>query len=307
MIASMLQRGSMMLELVRFSHTIFALPFALLATIMAFTVPLDSGRFPAFRLQDLIGILCCMVFARTSAMAFNRVVDRQFDAANPRTANRHLPAGLMPVWQAVALTIISGLAFVAATLLFLPNILPVSFAVPVLLFLCGYSYAKRFTAGAHLWLGIALSLSPICAWVAIRGVAPWADPIDVLPAVVLAAAVATWVAGFDMIYACQDADFDRQSGLHSIPAKIGIRGALRLAAGLHAITVGLLLALPWTSAELGLGWLYWGAIVGIGVLLWYEHSLVSPDNLERVGIAFFNVNAIISVVVLLAAGIDCWF
>lgn len=305
--SAVVRQGRMMLEMVRFSHTIFALPFAMLASAMALAVPLRSGEVPLFRFQDLIGILCCMVFARTAAMAFNRIVDRDFDLRNPRTAKRHLPAGTISLRGAIMLTTASSLGFLAATLLFLPNPLPLLFAVPILLLLLGYSLSKRFTSAAHLWLGIALSLSPICAWVAIRGLEVWSFPLDLLPPSILALGVASWVAGFDIIYACQDAEFDRQMGLHSIPARYGIGGGLRIAACLHAGTLFFLLMLPLTSEKLGLAWLYYGAVLGIGGLLWYEHSLVREDQLDRVGVAFFQCNALISVILLVAGGIDCWW
>lgn len=299
-------RGRMMLEMIRFSHTIFALPFAVLATLMALRVPFPSGGEPVPKLGDFIGILACMVLARSAAMAFNRVADQRFDAANPRTANRHLPAGLIRRGEAIAMTVICSLGFVAATLLFLPNRLPLYASLPVLLFLLGYSLAKRFTAAAHLWLGIALSLAPVCAWVAIRGEVVLATPADLLPPLILAAAVALWVTGFDIIYACQDEAFDRRVGLQSVPSRLGVRGALRLAAAVHGGMVAVLVALPTVSPVLGLGWLYYAAVLGIAALLWYEHRLVRPDDLERVGVAFFNVNAIVSLVLLLAAGVDCW-
>lgn len=304
---ALLLRCRMLLELIRFSHTIFALPFAVLATVMALRVPLSSGAAPVVRLQDLLGILACMVLARSAAMAFNRVVDQKFDAANPRTANRHLPAGLLRRGEAMGLTVVCSVGFIAGALLFLPNRLPVFAAVPVLLFLLGYSLAKRFTSAAHLWLGIALSLAPICAWIAIRGEEVLRVPADLWPPVILAAAVALWVAGFDIIYACQDEVFDRQAGLRSVPARWGARAALRWAAAAHAAMVVALVALPLVSPVLGLGWLYYAAVIGIAGLLWYEHRLVRPDDLERVGIAFFHVNAVVSLVLLLAAGIDCWW
>lgn len=306
-----LKRIRMMLELVRFSHTIFALPFAILATVMAARVPLPDGATPQVRLVDLVGILLCMVFARTAAMAFNRWIDHRIDTANPRTATRHLPAGLMRRSEVLGLVVLSSLAFVGATLIFLPNKLPLMFSVPVLLFLLGYSLAKRFTAAAHLWLGVALSLSPICAWIALRGLglqqATWTEfAMDLLPPFVLAIAISLWVAGFDIIYACQDAAYDVEAGLHSIPARFGVAGGLKIAAGLHAAMVVALTVLPWTSQGLGLSWLYYITIVGIAGMLWYEHRLVSPKDLQRVGVAFFHVNAIVSVVLLVAAGLDCW-
>ncbi|MFM8222256.1 MAG: UbiA-like polyprenyltransferase, partial [Planctomycetaceae bacterium] len=208
------------LELVRFSHTLFALPFALLSAVLAWRqTALERGTW---RWQQLLGILLCMVFARTVAMAFNRLVDRQIDAGNPRTAGRHLPAGLLSVGNVVGLLVACGLGFVASTLLFLPNEWPAWLSLPVLLFLCGYSYAKRFTAWCHYWLGAALMLSPVAAWIALRGEVTWTP-------VLLGLAVFFWVGGFDVIYACQDVDFDRDRGLFSLPARIGVGPALRLA------------------------------------------------------------------------------
>jgi len=189
------------LEMIRFSHTLFALPFALLAAAMAWALNARSTPPIPFRWFDLLGILLCMVTARSAAMAFNRLADRRIDALNPRTNKRHLPSGLLGVRWVWAFTIVSGLGFVLATLLFLPNWIPLAASVPVLLFLFGYSYAKRFTILAHLWLGIALALAPSAAWVVLR------SEIAATP-LLLSTAVALWVAGFDIIYACQDFEFD---------------------------------------------------------------------------------------------------
>ena len=191
------------LELIRFSHTIFALPFALLSAVLAW-------RTVEFRWRDLVGILLCMVSARSASMAFNRVADRHIDAQNPRTAARHLPAGLLDLRVVVMFIVACGVGFVASTLLFLPNRLPLILSLPVLAFLCGYSYAKRFTALAHYWLGAALMLSPIAAWIAVTGGVAW-------PPVLLGLAVFFWVGGFDIIYACQDVDFDRVTPLVERP------------------------------------------------------------------------------------------
>jgi 4-hydroxybenzoate polyprenyltransferase len=286
-----------LLELIRFSHTLFALPFALLAAVMAW-------HRTAFRPRDLLGILLCMVAARSFAMAFNRLADRRLDAHNPRTAGRHLPAGILSVGQVSAFAAASAAGFIAATLLFSPNRLPLYLAVPVLLFLAGYSYAKRFTALSHFWLGMALALSPIAAWIAIRGETVMAIPGDLLPAVVLGGAVLTWVAGFDIIYACQDFHADRAAGLHSIPAAFGIPVALRLAAACHLGTLLCLVYLP--MAYPLFGWLYWFALAAVAALLIYEHWLVRPDDLSRVNAAFFNVNAIISLGMFIAGSLDLW-
>jgi 4-hydroxybenzoate polyprenyltransferase len=291
----------MLLGLIRFSHTIFALPFAALATVMAITTPLDGGEVTV-GFRHFVGILLCMVFARSVAMAFNRLVDHQFDAANPRTAGRHLPAGLLGRGEVWAFTLLCVAGFIGSTLLFLPNRLPLWGSVPVLLFLCGYSLAKRFTSAAHLWLGVALALSPICVWLALRG---WTSIDDLVPALLLAGGIAAWVTGFDIIYACQDASFDKSAGLNSVPARLGIAGALRLAAASHFITVLFLAAIPFAAPQVGLGAIYLAAVAIVAGLLCYEHRLVSPDDLERVNQAFFNVNAAISLLLLVAGGLDC--
>lgn len=277
-----------LLELIRFSHTIFALPFALIAALLAWQ---DEW----FRIEDLLGILLCMVFARSAAMAFNRLVDANIDAKNPRTAGRHLPAGLLRRGPVIVFTGLCCAGFIASTLLFIvrepPNTWPLYLSVPVLLFVLGYSLAKRFTSLAHFWLGAALMLAPVAAWIAIKGLEDLAVPI------VLGAAVMCWVAGFDMLYACQDADFDREHGLHSIPARIGVKPSLRLAALCHAAMYGLLVLLGFGSEHLGP--IYLGGLGLIGALLVYEHSLVRADDLSRVNRAFFHVNGVISVGLLL--------
>ena len=290
-----------LLELIRFSHTVFALPFALLAAVMAWAETVRSGA-ATWRWQELLGILWCMVAARSAAMAFNRLADHKLDAQNPRTAGRHLPAGILSVGSVAVFAVICSLVFIVGTLLFLPNRLPLYLSVPVLCFLLGYSYTKRFTALAHFWLGAALMLAPIAAWIAIRGQFVMVDPADLLPALVLGGAVLLWVAGFDMIYACQDADFDQQHGLHSIPAKLGIHGALRLAAICHAGAVVLLMLLPLSYPPLG--WIYYAGITAVSVLLAYEHFLVRPNDLSRVNTAFFHVNAVISIGVFALVSVD---
>jgi len=288
------------LELVRFSHTIFALPFALMAVILAFQAP--AAASPAEWWRRGLGVILCMVTARTAAMAFNRLVDRSFDAANPRTAARHLPRGDLAVGEVFGLVALSCGAFIAATVLFLPNWLPLVLSVPVLAWLLGYSYAKRFTMLAHVWLGAALGMAPVAAWIAIRGEALLSNPADGLPALILGLAVTTWVAGFDIIYACQDAGFDASQGLHSIPARLGVPRALTLAMGLHAVTLAILATLPLVVPQLGA--VYWGTLVAIAALLVWEHSLVRPDDLSRVNQAFFTANAAIGLLLLVAIAID---
>lgn len=293
-----------LLEMIRFSHTLFALPFALLSAVMAWTSQGPSGERLPFSWATLAGILVCMVGARSAAMAFNRLTDRDIDGQNPRTASRHLPAGLLSTSTVVAFTIVSALVYFAGTLLFLPNRWPMYLSVPVLAFLLGYSYTKRFTSLAHFWLGAALMLAPVCVWIALRGEWIESSPRDIAPAVLLGVAVLCWVSGFDMIYACQDADFDARSGLRSIPARLGVRGALRLAAVCHMAMIGLLAVLPWLCPTVPLSWLYLAAVGVVAVLLVYEHSLVRPDDLTRVNVAFFQVNAIVSIGLLIVATID---
>ncbi len=296
------------LELVRFSHTLFALPFALMSTLVASRRGIDPavlGPGSWGWLRPLAGILVCMVAARTAAMAFNRLVDRTIDAANPRTASRHLPRGDVGAGEVLLLVVGSCLAFVAGTLLFLPNWLPVALSVPVLAWLLGYSYAKRFTSLAHVWLGIALGFAPVAAWIAVRGQTLLHDPADLLPAALLGLAVTCWVAGFDIIYACQDATFDAAQGLHSIPARLGVPRALGLSKWFHAITLGLLAALPRLVPELG--WIYWVAFAAIVILLAWEHWLVTPTDLSRVNQAFFTANVAIGLILLAAMAADLWW
>jgi 4-hydroxybenzoate polyprenyltransferase len=292
------------LEMIRFSHTVFALPFALLAALMAWRTELPGGGRVMFRWQDLAGILVCMVGARSAAMAFNRWTDQDVDAANPRTKSRHLPAGILSAGTVLAFTLASAAVFIAGTFLFWPNWLPLALALPVLLFLLGYSYAKRFTSLAHFWLGLALMLAPVCAWIALRGIAVYEQPWDLLPAALLGLGIFTWVSGFDIIYACQDADFDRQAQLRSVPAWLGITGALRLAAACHAVTVLMFALLPWLCPQLHWGWIFGSGLAAVACLLAYEHSLVRPDDLTRVNLAFFHVNAVISIGLLVVGGID---
>ncbi len=296
----MLHRVRLMLELIRFSHTLFALPFALLAAAMAWSENRHASPPAAWRWTDLLGILLCMATARSAAMAFNRLADAGIDAENPRTARRHLPAGLLSRGSVVAFAVACSAAFVAATLIFLPNRLPLYLSLPVLSILLTYSFTKRFTALSHFWLGAALMLAPVSAWIAIRGEFVERRIADLLPAVVLGGAVMLWVAGFDIIYACQDADFDRRRGLKSVPARLGVERALKLAAACHAGTILLLSLLPVVYNRFG--WVYWAGLGAVAVLLVYEHRLVRPDDLTRVNKAFFNVNAVISLG-LLAVGL----
>ncbi|GIW93238.1 MAG: 4-hydroxybenzoate octaprenyltransferase [Pirellulaceae bacterium] len=299
-----MKRIRQLLELIRFSHTLFAMPFALWSAVMAWTTPGPAGVPPAFRWRDLVGIVLCMVTARSAAMAFNRWADRRLDAANPRTAGRHLPAGILDERSVVLFTIAMAAGFLASTLLFLPNYLPLLLAPLVLLFLLVYSYTKRFTMWCHFWLGASLMLAPVSAWIAVRGLFLWETPSDLAPALLLGLAVLTWVAGFDIIYACQDIEFDRRERLYSIPALMGARGALRLAAACHAATLLLLALLPQSFPQLGLAHIYNVALASVAVLLVIEHWLVKPDDLSRVNVAFFHVNVAVSIALFLAGSID---
>ncbi len=263
------------LEMIKWEHSIFALPFALCGAMLA------AGGLPTA--HQLIWIVVAMVAARSAAMAFNRLADASIDAANPRTSTRALPAGhLSPAFVATFIVISSAIFVVAAAQL---NRLALWLSPVALAVLLLYSYTKRFTRWSHLVLGFALGIAPSAAWIAVRGSL---DPRILL----LTAAVTFWVGGFDVLYACQDFDFDRQTGLHSIPRHLGILRALWVARAFHAIMLALLIALLWSF---GLGKL---AIVGVAVvaaLLAYEHSLVSPDDLSKLNAAFFTMNGVISV------------
>jgi 4-hydroxybenzoate polyprenyltransferase len=264
-------------RMIKFSHSIFAMPFALAAAVLAARqAPVSWTTFAL--------IVACMVFARSCAMGFNRIVDRRFDAQNPRTAIREIPSGQMSVTTAKVLTGAAAALFVVCAILLNPLCGALS---PVALFVvCGYSYAKRFTAFVHIWLGVALGIAPVAAWIAVTGtVAP--------VAVVLAVAVATWVSGFDILYSLQDEDFDRGQGLRSIPVALGQVGSLWVSGGLHVVTVALLASVPFLAP---LGWAYWVGWALITGVLAYEHSLVKPGDLSRIDKAFFDLNGYVSLV-----------
>jgi 4-hydroxybenzoate polyprenyltransferase len=270
------------LEMIKFSHTLFALPFALMGAALAVSKPgvVVTGVKP------WVGILTCMVGARSAAMAFNRIVDRRIDAKNPRTATRHIPSGFLSTRSVAIFTVVSCSIFLAGTALFLPeNPWPLRLSSPVLLWLLGYSLAKRFTSLAHVWLGLALGMAPAAAWVAFRG------ELSLTP-VLLGLAVTFWVSGFDILYACQDYDFDTKAGLHSIPARFGIRRSLKIAALLHLLMI---LMLVGVGLSMPLGWIYFGGVLAVASLLVYEHSLVKPEDLSKVNVAFFQMNILISI------------
>jgi 4-hydroxybenzoate polyprenyltransferase len=286
----MLRRLNDLLGMIKFSHTLFALPFALFGAALA-----AHGRDGWHgRARDWLGILLCMATARSAAMAFNRLVDRRIDALNPRTAVRHLPSGQLSVGAVTGFLVVCSLGFVASTLLFLPNRWPLYLSVPVLAWICGYSFAKRFTSLAHVWLGSALMLAPVAAWIALRGDLAW-------PPVVLGLAVLFWVSGFDVIYACQDVEFDRAHGLFSIPRRLGVPNALRFAALAHVAMVACLVAL---GLVYPLGGVYFAGVAAIAALLVYEHAIVRPDDLSRVNLAFFHVNIVISMGLLAFGLVD---
>lgn len=263
-------------RMIKFSHSIFALPFALSGAALA-------AATYGFRWVQLGWIVVAMVAARSAAMGFNRLVDRHIDAANPRTARRELPAGAMSATAVTLFVLVSSALLVVAAWQLNPLCLwlsPVALAV-----VFGYSFTKRFTWGSHLVLGLALALAPLGAWIAVTG------RFD-LPPVILGAAVMTWVAGFDVLYACQDHDFDRGAGLHSIPVRFGLHGALRLARGLHVLAVGAMLGL---GAVADLQAVYFVGVVAIAGLLVHEHRLVRPDDLTQVNTAFMTMNSLVSV------------
>ena len=270
------------LSLIKFSHTVFALPFALIGFILAVKSRYLAAGFSW--MPSLAKMLLCMVFARSAAMAFNRYLDRRFDALNPRTAVREIPAGVIKPTHALAFTILNCFFFVLTTWFINSACFYLSFvALFVILF---YSYTKRFTALCHIVLGLGLSLSPIGAYLSVTG------RFDVMP-VLFSVIVLTWVSGFDIIYALQDEAFDRSQKLHSIPAAIGIRNALIVSTLLHVLSAGLVIAV---GVYGHMNWIYWiGAAVYIS-LLTYQHLLVKPSDLSKVNMAFANTNGIASVV-----------
>ena len=275
------------LSLVRFSHSIFALPFALASAWLA------GGGMPAPRV--LGWVVVCAVAARTAAMAFNRLVDRRLDAANPRTRGRELPAGVLRPGSVALLVVVASALFVGGA--FALNPLAGKLAFPVLVVLLGYSLVKRVSWLAHAVLGLALALAPLGAWVAVRGDLQG----DLAPPLLLAGAVLLWVFGFDLIYACQDAEHDRGVGLHSIPARFGIAAALRASSVAHVATVALLAALG-LRAELGPA--YWLVLAVAAALLVWQHRIVAPDDLSRVDVAFFTLNGWVGVALFLGVAVD---
>ncbi|MCD4749994.1 MAG: putative 4-hydroxybenzoate polyprenyltransferase [Thermoanaerobaculales bacterium] len=263
--------------MIKFQHTVFALPFAVIALVSAF-----PGAYPPLRIWLLV--LAAMITARTAAMAFNRLVDHGVDLENPRTASRSLPAGRLGRGYVWGVTLVSSFLFVVAAGML--NRLCLILALPTLVFLLGYSYTKRFTAASHLWLGASLGLAPVGAWVAATGRLQ-------APAVILGAGVLMWVAGFDIIYSLQDEAFDRLHGLHSVPSYFGAQRALLLSRLLH---IGACLGFAVFAVQTGGGPLRFSAVAGAAALLTWQHSLVRPGDLSRVDAAFFTANGVLSVI-----------
>lgn len=264
-------------RLVALPHTIFALPFALGASAVAW----KTGAVP-FSFVRLVGIIVATAAGRTAAMAFNRIADRRFDALNPRTAKRELPSGAVSLRGAVGLALFACTLFVATAALL--GKWPLLLSPVALFILLGYSLAKRFTWAVHLWLGLALGGAPAGAWIAITNSFGWAP-------LALMLAVACWVGGFDIIYSTQDADFDKKQRLHSIPARFGVAGALRFSRALH---VGAVCGLVAFGALTHLGFVYWIGVLAIAGTLAYEQSIVSPNDLSRIDKAFFDLNGYVS-------------
>jgi 4-hydroxybenzoate polyprenyltransferase len=276
------------LEMIKFEHTLFALPFAYMGAVLSSVYVFD--RLPSW--SELGWITLAMVGARTAAMGLNRVIDRTIDAKNPRTENRAIPAGLLSsleVWLFIVISFV--LLFVATS-----NLNPLSMKLlPIaVIFLVGYSYTKRFTWACHIILGLTIGLAPLGAWVAVTG------QIDITT-IIFYLAVALWTAGFDVLYACQDINFDRKEGLHSIPSRFGITRALWIARGFHTITAVGLFSLIWLA---DLSWLYIVGMIIAYIILFYEHRLVSPNDLTRLNTAFFTMNGVLSVVLFTFTIVD---
>lgn len=272
------------LEMIRFAHTVFALPFAFMGAILA------AGGIPPGR--TLWWILVAMVGARSGAMGMNRIADRHLDCLNPRTRDRALPRGRITLTGAAVFVAAAFAVFLFAA--WMLNPLCFALAPLAILIVCGYSYTKRFTAGSHLVLGLSLALAPVGAWIAVRGHVA-------MPALVLGAAVLFWVAGFDILYAFQDVDFDRETGLFSIPAWLGTERGLIIAGLCHGLTVCCLAVLV---PLLRLGPIYWTGLLCGAILLGYEHYLVHRHGLAKLNVAFFNVNGVLSIGLLLATVAD---
>jgi 4-hydroxybenzoate polyprenyltransferase len=272
------------LEMIKFEHTIFALPFALIGALLA------NNGMP--RVDQLAWIVVAMVGARSAAMTFNRIVDLKFDRLNPRTASRALPAGKLTLEFAVLFTVVMSALFVFAAAML--NSLCFYLSFPTLGVLFFYSYTKRFTSLSHLFLGFAIGAAPLAAWLAVRGEWAW-------PPVLLSAAVMFWIAGFDVIYSLQDEEFDRQSGLLSLPSRFGAAPALRISSACHIATV-VLLAI--TAKLTNLGGIAFAGIAVVAAILFWEHRIIKPHDLSRVNVAFFSLNGYVSILLLITFATD---
>jgi len=282
----MTSRIRTVLEMIKFEHSVFALPFALTGALLAARATMHGWPTP----QQILWIVVAMVAARSAAMTINRIADLRFDKENPRTKTRALATGALSVSFAWSFTIAAvALFFVAAWRL---NLLALKLAPLAMVILFFYSYTKRFTNWSHLFLGFALGISPAAAWIAITGSLDWRM-------LILCAAVTLWVGGFDVLYACQDVDFDKEAGLFSVPKRFGIANALIVARVMHA---GVVVLLSWLAASFGLPWPAWAGIVVVATLLAYEHSLVTANDLSKLNAAFFTVNGYISMLFLLFWG-----
>lgn len=269
---------AIILEMIKFSHTVFALPFAVMSAFLA------AGGMPSVR--KLFWIVMCMVGARSAAMSFNRIVDAGYDAQNPRTSGRAIPAGKLTRAETAAfMLVMTGLFLFSAYML---SWLAFMLSPAALVVIFGYSYTKRFTDYSHFVLGLALGIAPVGAWIAIK---EEFHPIALL----LGLAVVLWTAGFDLIYACQDIESDRRTGLRSLSKRLGPTGALVLSAILHAAMIGVLIAILYAAQ---LGKVFFGGIFLVAALLAYEHSIVKPNDLSRIDAAFFNVNGAVSIILM---------
>ena len=282
----MASRIRTVLGMIKFEHSVFALPFALTGALLAARATVHA--WPSLR--QILWIVVAMVAARSAAMTINRIVDLRYDKENPRTKTRALVTGVLSVPFAWTFTLAAIALFLIAAWQLNPLALKLApVALAVLFF---YSYTKRFTHWSHLFLGFALGISPAAAWIAVTGSLDWRM-------VILCAAVTLWVGGFDVLYACQDIEFDREAGLYSVPERFGVANALRIARAMHS---GVVILLSWLAASFGLPWPAWAGIVVVAALLGYEHSLVKANDLSRLNAAFFTVNGYISILFLLFWG-----
>lgn len=286
------ERLLLTLGMIKFEHSVFALPFALTGALLAWRL---QGFPREGSAEKLLWIIVAMVTARSAAMAFNRLLDAEIDAVNPRTKGREIPAGKLTKRFTWGFLFAMSFAFVFASAAL--GRLCFYLALPALMILFFYSFTKRFTHYSHLVLGFALGVAPAAAWIAVTGAL---DPRILW----LTAAVTFWTAGFDIIYACQDVDFDRSAGLYSLPKRFGVSGALMISRGLHGLMLGCLVLLV---LGFGLGSLSWAAVAGVAALLLYEHSLVKPNDLSKVNAAFFTVNGYVSVLFFAFLAADVWW